>query len=299
MAFAGVLEARIKSPADGARVTGPVTLSGFARGNGFASYRLERGSGPFPSSWTLVNQSTSPVGGGTLGILNTSTLADGCHALRLTAYDASSRAFVDQVQLVVDYVKITSPTPPPLPNVASVFKPGVPIAIHGTATGPSFHSFRVEWARGLDPTDGWSAAGMSPVGGGSAPIANGALATWNSASIVQAGYYTIRLVVDNTGFSSESRTVVYLEPDLACPRTGRSGYPRPPASTPVSCAHDAAGNFRLSVVVPSYLSGSVPPRIYTFSPDGTSQSSRDLYYGAYPPRRRPRTSTGLAGGKRS
>ena len=282
VALAGVLEARIKSPADGARVTGLVALSGFARGNTFASYRLERGSGPFPSSWTLLNQSTSPVGGGTLGILDTSTLADGVYALRLTAYDASSRAFVDQVQLVVDYVKITSPTPPPLPNVASVFKPGVPVAIHGTATGPSFHSFRVEWARGLDPTDGWSAAGMSPVGGGSAPIVNSALATWNSASIVQAGYYTLRLVVDNTGFSSESRTVVYLEPDLLSANWPKWLPEAPGFDSGVVPATDAAGNFRLSVVVPSYLSGNVPPRIYTFSPDGASQSSRDLYYGAYP-----------------
>jgi len=282
VALAGVLEARIKSPADGTRVTGLVTLSGLARGNGFVRYRLERGSGPFPTSWSLLQESTSPVSGGTLGALDTSTLVDGIYTVRLTAYDASSRAFVDQVQLVVDYVKIASPVPPRVPNLASVFKPGVAIAIQGTATGPSFHSFRVEWARGLDPADGWSAAGMSLAGGGTAPIANGALATWNTASIVQADYYTLRLVVDNTGFTSESRTVVYLEPDLLSANWPKWLPEAPGDGSGVVPATDAAGNFRLSVVVPNYLSANIPPRLYTFSPDGATQSSTDLYYGAFP-----------------
>src|SRR5262249_59881918 len=86
-----------------------------------------------------------------------------------TAFDGANHAFVDRLQLVVDYVSITSPVPPRVPSVAAMLKPGTVVPVTGTATGASFQSYRVEWARGVNPASGWSAAGMTLPNGGPPP----------------------------------------------------------------------------------------------------------------------------------
>jgi len=62
-AFSSVLESKISSPADGAFITKPTTISGYALGSGFASYTLQYGAGTSPSSWTTIQTATSPVAG--------------------------------------------------------------------------------------------------------------------------------------------------------------------------------------------------------------------------------------------
>ncbi len=277
-----VLEAKIASPADMARITGMTSVSGVARGAGFVRYRLEYGAGATPAQWTLVQERTEPVGNAPLGSFDAASLADGVYTLRLTAFDLWNGVFVDQVRVVVDYMKITSPAPPRIPSVAAVFKPGTSVAIAGTAAGPSFQGFRVEWARGRSPEGGWSDEGVTLTSGGSAPVTDGSLADWDTASITEADYYTLRLLVDNAGFTSEARTLVYLEPDLLSANWPKWLPEAPGFNSGVVPVSDAAGDTRLSFVVPDYLGATDPTRLYTFSPDGASQTTIDLATGAYP-----------------
>jgi subtilisin family serine protease len=275
------LEVKIQTPADGTRISGAVTLTGLARGAGLQSWLLEWGVGETPSTWATIASGTTPVDGGTLGVFDPSARNDGRYTLRLRATDASARTYEDRLQLVVDYVSLTSPTPPVTPNTAAVFKPGATVTLTGRAEGPSFQSFRVEWARGVNPASGWSAAGVTLTGGGLSPVASGVVAAWDTTGIAAADFHTLRLVVDNAGFSSEARTLVYLEPDLLS-----SNWPRwldqgAPTNVGVIPALRPDGAWKLTLNTPIYLGSSIPARLRTFSVDGASYGATDLSYGSY------------------
>ncbi len=111
-------------------------------------------------------------------------------------------------------VAIVNPVLPPSPTSPATFKKGVAIPITGTAAGTGFQSFLVEWAPGLDATSGWQTIGVTLAGGGSSPITNGPLASWDTSSVTNVGYYTIRLTVTNSNSPFQALTMVYLEPDL-------------------------------------------------------------------------------------
>jgi subtilisin family serine protease/PKD repeat protein len=283
VALADVLEVRVQQPANGAHVSGPVSVVGIARGSTLVSYTLEYGTGGSvytgPTSWTPIAQGNAAVTG-TLGVFDPSGIPDATYTLRLTAVDASGHAFVDRLQVVVDYVRITNPVPPVVPVTAEVFKPGVPVPIIGTASGGSFVSYRVEYARGLSPSGGWSAAGMTLPSGGSAPIMAGLLATWDTSVVTQADYYTVRVIVDNGTFNAEGRTIVYLEPDLIA-----AGWPRwldqGASSGAALLPQVAAGQTRLVLDTPVVLGTSIPGRLRIFPWNGSSEASVDLSYGTY------------------
>jgi subtilisin family serine protease/PKD repeat protein len=282
VALDGVLESRILSPADGTRLHAATAVEGLARGAAFASYRLEFGVGSQPTSWTLLQQGSSPVDGTLLGTFDPSLASDSYVTLRLTAVDSAGRNFVDRVRVVVDFATIESPAPPRVPNLAQVLKPGAPVAVLGKAMGPGFQGYHLEWARGVNPGSGWSSAGITLGGGGTAPVSGGELGAWDTSGITQADFYTIRLVVNDASFSSESRTLVYLEPDLASPNWPRWLPEAPGGGSGVVPWRDASGATRLSVVVPSWGGANVSPRLYSFPADGSTRSEAPLYYGAYP-----------------
>jgi hypothetical protein len=94
---------------------------------------------------------------------------------------------------------ILSPVPPPSPTSPTTFKNGALIPVTGTAGGTGFQNFVVEWAPGLDAASGWQTTGVTLAGAGATPVAKGPLATWDTASIVSAGYYTIRLTINLSG----------------------------------------------------------------------------------------------------
>jgi hypothetical protein len=83
---------------------------------------------------------------------------------------------------------------------------------------------------------------------------------------------TLRLLVDGAGFTSEARTLVYLEPDLLS-----SGWPRPLRPGPWSGVgvHDAAGAKGEPVLsVTSPLGRGT--RLWRFSADGSTLSTIDV-----------------------
>jgi subtilisin family serine protease len=213
VSFTSALEAKISAPADGAEIRGPVTITGWAQGPNFARYLLAYapvGSATFTSLADL----TTPVNGAALGTFDPFSVPDGLYTVRLWALDTNRKTFNDQIQVKVAYTAITVPAPPPVPNLEVQLKPGGATDIHGRAMGPSFQSFKLEWAPGRNATSGWSTAGITNAGGGSAPVLDSVLGSWIPPAGA-AGEHTIRVTVANNGFSSWSTSVVYLEPDLA------------------------------------------------------------------------------------
>ena len=272
------VEAKVLSPIDGAHINGPVTISGVARGSAFAQYKLEYGSGQSPTAWTLIQSATSQVAGGTLGVFDPSTVPDGFYVIRLTAYDLSNNAFADRIELAVNYLSITSPAPPAVPVVASVFKPGAQVSITGTATGASFQDFRIDWAEGIKPSVGWSNAGISLSGGGASPITSGSLGAWDTTALSKADYYTIRLSVDDAGFTSTAFTLIYLEPSLLSQNWPIALDEGTYWSSGIVPATDALGNQKLTLVGQGT---TIPSEFKTFSPDGATQTNTPLtYYGS-------------------
>ncbi len=80
----------ITYPYQGQSVSGMVTISGNATVDNFSFYKLEYGAGSNPSTWSWFFGGDMPVWHGTLGALNTSTLASGTYTIRLTVVDKTS-----------------------------------------------------------------------------------------------------------------------------------------------------------------------------------------------------------------
>jgi membrane carboxypeptidase/penicillin-binding protein PbpC len=108
--FGSDLPAVIYSPGAGSRVSGVVLVNGYAYSPGFQSFRLEYGSGPSPSSWVPISQSSSPVIGGSLGNWNTSNLPAGQYTLRLLVQDRQRGLLTASVTVNVGDAPV-APTP--------------------------------------------------------------------------------------------------------------------------------------------------------------------------------------------
>jgi subtilisin family serine protease len=267
----GALAARILEPPDGSAVTGLVVVRGLADGEGFARYELAYGEGERPAAWAPLAEGLEPAEDGPLGSFDAGTVPDGLYTLRLTVFDGAGRAYVDQRQVLVNYVGFETPAPPRSPASATALKPGDPVSLRGRATGPSFSRFRVEWAPGIHPASGWSARGIALEGDGLAPVERGQLATWDTAGFARAGYYTLRLLVDDAEFVSEARTLVYLEPDLLSGDWPRPLQPRPWPGVGVHAGAGTAGERLLALTGPIDRG----TRLWRFSPDGSSVDALD------------------------
>ena len=208
-----VLEAKIVRPTSTSDLVGPVAVTGFAQGTGFARWVLEYAAGESPTSWTSIRQSTTPANGGTLATFDPGALPEGRHTLRLRAIDTAGRTFQDRVVFQLRYVSIDSPAAQALPESDVVWKPGAPLSVVGRAAGPGFVRYRIEWAPGRQATSGWSTLGVSLSGGGTAPAVDATLGTWTPPATL-SGFHTLRLVVDAAAGSTIRTTSVYLERDL-------------------------------------------------------------------------------------
>lgn len=274
-----VLEAQMDGVPSANSLTGYVPITGAVKGLNFSSYTLEYGSGYTPNTWSIINQGSSPVEKGQLGIFDTTVIPDGIYTLRLTVKDNSvpQKIYTDYLEVNVDYVSISDPSSPLAPNLAKVFKPGKIVSINGTAAGPSFQRFRLEWGEGLNPTE-WSTTGFTLANTGYSPISNGLLASWDSSVFPgKAGYYQIRLLVENAGFTSEARTTIYLEPDLLSENWPQKLNTRPRYS--VLPAKDESGKNSLVLSLPDVLAYSYQPSFCRYSYDGILQYSTSFNYG--------------------
>lgn len=117
-------------------------------------------------------------------------------------------------------------------------------------------------------------------GDGLSPVVFAALATWNSGSITQADFYSIRLRVAETSVTNSITTYVYLEPDLFS-----TNWPQwldqAPANSSLLPARSASGTTELVLVNPPYMSSPLPSRLRRFAADGSSITSFALDQGSY------------------
>jgi subtilisin family serine protease len=282
LAVTNPLEAKIQGPIDGQVIAGPVSITGVAQGPNFSYYVLEYGSGDTPSSWTVFQQSTNSVSGGELGVFTPDQVPDGRYTIQLLAYDNAGRLFADHMSVTVDYLAITDPPVPTTPVLARELKAGFSLPISGTARGPSFSQFRIQWARGINPTNGWSNTGINLVNGGLNPITLGLLATWDTTTVTAGDYYTVQLLVDNAaGFTSTTSTLVYVETDLMTVNWPQSVANQPGTGSSALPALDASGAIRIVLVTPQYAGSTAPVELQSFAWDGSTSTNFPLQLGTY------------------
>ncbi|MBZ5529918.1 MAG: Ig-like domain repeat protein [Acidobacteriia bacterium] len=272
VAVTNPLEARITGLQFPGGPGGPITINGFAQGAGFSNYVLEYGFGTQPFFFNQFFSSVTPVSG-TLGILDPVSLGlfDGTYTIRLTAFNTNGAGFTDRTQFTLVLVAITSPVP------TSTFKPGFQLPIVGTATMPGFSNFTVQWSR-QDGVGGLQNTGITLTGDGLSPLAGSTLATWDTSSITQAGYYNIVLTV-NGGTFEQASTTVYLEPDLLS-----IGWPvfvdlGPYFNSGVVPARNADGTTRLVMESPNQ--GTTLAASWVFNLDGSFQKTNLDQFGSF------------------
>ena len=175
---------------------------------------------------------------------------------------------------------ILSPVPPPSPTSPTTFKNGVAISITGTAAGTGFQNFLVEWALGLDAVSGWQTTGVTLAGGGTVPVTNGPLATWDTSSIAVAGYYTLRLTVNISNSPFQALTIVYLEPDLLSANWPQSFDLGPAFGAGVIPARNTDGTFRLVMETPAGPSLTIG-EFWTLPLNAPAQRTSHTYHGSF------------------
>ncbi len=287
-----VLEAKIISPNSGKSYTGKIPVMGYAKGDGFSKYILEMGEGNDPSEWKVIGEGTAPVDNGLLGIIDATVIPDGTYLLHLMVFDNNTPQclYEDRLEFEVDYASISDPKPPRVPIYSKMVKTGTQLEISGNATGPSLKNYKLEWAAGENPTDSsWSAAGFKLTENGNYSVNDGVIGTWDTSAFTDGtGYCQIRLTVQNHGFSSVSKTMIYLEKDLAS-----SNWPIQIDHQTEVCAlpaKDINGNTGFILSIPQYggliKSPDDPDRnIYAgfkrFSLDGKEELSASYESGMY------------------
>jgi subtilisin family serine protease len=270
------LEARIRTPNSRTVVAGPTLLTGFAAGANFQEYTLEYTMATNTSTWTPFLRTNRAVSPGPLGTFDAELLPDGEYAIRLRVLSLLGQSYEDRTHLIVDKVFISDPAKPRGRAVTQVFKPGITLPIKGNAVDTAFRSFRVEWARGLTPSGGWSNSGLTLANGGSSPVTNGLLATWLTPPSLVGDFYTVRLTIETLTVPNEDFTYVYFEPDLISTNWPQWVQQGPLIDVSMIPVKQPDGTARLTLA--SYPWWYDPPiaRIWSFRPDGTDRSFVDI-----------------------
>ena len=190
--------AKIAYPCNNSELKGVIEITGTASGQ---SYVVKYGNGSTPQTWTDIGAGGT-VNDGILAEWDTARFPNGNGTIMLVV----DGIFIDRVFLNIRNVIITSP------NNDDWLRAGDALAITGTASGPSFQHYGIEYREVGGST--WLTDGVSLTNGGSQPVLNGELATWDTSYITRAGYYEIRLTVYNIDFSSSDTRQIYFDPAL-------------------------------------------------------------------------------------
>jgi len=100
----------------------------------------------------------------------------------------------------------------PLPG--EVFRAGDVVEINGTASMSEFQYYILEWGVGLSPME-WFTTGVTLIANGTVEIINATLGYWDTDTVTEAEYYTIKLTIHLTDSEQYSVNVsMYLDPTL-------------------------------------------------------------------------------------
>ena len=200
--------ANLNSSLDDTIVEGTINITGTAKGSTFMNYSVYYGEGVYPTNWMEISNSSSQVNDSVLASWDTNGVNDGTYTIRLVIYDMTGLISEDRIVLTVDNVYLLYP----LNN--DIFRARDTIAINGTIFG-DIQNYTIEYGFGYSPTE-WFTNGVNLTNNGQELIANGTLATWNTSSITEADFYTIRLTVNYIGKQNYAfiRTVYLVSPQF-------------------------------------------------------------------------------------
>ncbi|MBN1280246.1 MAG: right-handed parallel beta-helix repeat-containing protein [Candidatus Thermoplasmatota archaeon] len=206
---------------------------GLAPGSNFDQFTLSFGVGINPDTWvstgiTLQGNGALEVEDDVLGWFDTSVTLEGFNTLRLSVEDDTGQVTDYRVVITVNNIDSTDPAED------GYYRSGDVISIQGTVAGTALDHYIIEYQN--DPLNWWT-TGISLTNGGTEQIIDGELATWDTSSLVQSDYYTMRITrYDTTGFVAEDYFTFVLDPEL------RPGWPlkvNEYAQTPVIANVDA------------------------------------------------------------
>jgi len=224
----------VASIATSGTISATTDVYGTASSDFFQSYAFSFGEGTDPSVWTPLVESTAPVSDGVLFAgLDPLSLPEGLLTLRLVVTDSDGLSSEDRTLIEINNVEITAPLN------SDVLRKGDLIEIQGSIVGGvAFQGYAIEYGYGHDPAQ-WFTAGVTLANGGTVPVTDGLLGTWDTGAAGDGDYYTIRLTVDNgSSQSTEYVRDVYLDPAL------KQGWPQripwDPQTQPFALAPPAA-----------------------------------------------------------
>lgn len=201
----------ITYPRNRQTITGTIQITGNISGDNAVGYKLEYGAGRNPTSWNLIQQSSTIPSNDIFGTLDSQTLPDGLYQLRLTTFDANNNPYeFKEYDITVDNFdsQITYPH--------LVVSHGN-INVYGTASaknGLIFANYQLEYGLGDNPAS-YSSSFITLANGGTQQVTNNLLGTWNTNGLANNQTYTLRLTVRSTNNASDQYLIkVAVDPDL-------------------------------------------------------------------------------------
>jgi len=265
-----------------------ISISGTATGRDFANYSIEYGTGN--GAWLQIGNSTQQVNNSILMTgWDTTQSNEGEYFLRLIVRSNKSISSEDMSLIKLNNIVLRHP------QNNDIFRLGDTIEINATIWGAT-NNYTIEYGKGIEPQV-WLNEGINLTfpGDGNRTI-NEIIATWNTSSIKEPDFYSLRIsVYRNTSISRGYVRNIYLDPTL------KKGWPiniewdhsRCSPNSDELCYYwggflepavkDIDGDGVKEIIV---YSGGVPPKVYVFKPDGSPKSGFPVDVG----------SKGVAGG---
>lgn len=193
---------------------GQVNIQGNASGSLFSNYSLYYGLGREPSSWTLLNFSTSPKNG-IIGNWNTLSVLDGVYTIKLEVKGNTGNIKIDKTIVIIDNYQgeIISPH--------GILQGGLSIPIMGNANGTEFLYYRVYYSTKTAPS-AWLTDRITLQNGGTVRITNGLLATFNATGL-DTNIYNLKIEIYSTKGLEDTKT---YENSLFIDRLLLPGWPK-------------------------------------------------------------------------
>ena len=278
--ISSVCIATIETPSLNEDVKGTVGIIGTALGAHFQYYELYYGEGTTPTSWTKIGTTSySEVDKDVLKNLETTIIADGQYTIKLVVVDSFLNEFIDRRVINVRNVPISFP----LNN--DILRAGEVIEIQGSASAPNFLNYTIDYGIGEEPS-AWFNDGIILVNNGSEPIIEDTLATWNTSSITQSDWYTIRLTINYNDETYGEKFVKHFAKNLYLDPTLKEGWPvRIPCDYNESEGYYIWGGFIEPVIEDLnkdgnreviIFKGGMPPQILVYNYDGSLLWSRSV-----------------------
>ena len=190
-----------------------VEVKGSVGGPTLSSWRLEYGVGTAPSSWTLLNTSSTTISAGTLANWNLSGLLDNTYTLRLQAQATTGEVYEDRMAVVLDGLRITDPTP-----LTISVSYGGPITIRGTVASANFARYGIG-ILALGSNTWVNSSAIALANGGLQPVRDGVLGTWDTTGAAPDTYQIFVTEIFTNNNSIFESVKIMLDPSL------RPGFP--------------------------------------------------------------------------